>query len=78
MTSVVDLRARNAGFRLRTRPELIRDVAVACSSLGDLSHAGIGEANLAGIERTVEGVRRLLADLRQLAPTSTGGDGDAA
>lgn len=67
-----DLRARNSGFRQRTRDELHHDLTAACASLGALADHGTVDHHLVGIERTLEGMRRLLVDLR------TGGNPNAA
>ena len=70
---VLDFRAR--GHIQRPRIDLLRDLHGALESLGALAAEwrtnGVHEADLAGIGRTCEGIRRLLVDLH-------GGEPDAA
>lgn len=67
---VADFRAR--GHVQRSRADLLHDLQAALESLGAVATSwaacGARESDLAGIGRTCEGVRRLLADLDGGAP----------
>ncbi|NCT68083.1 MAG: hypothetical protein GXC76_10635 [Rhodanobacteraceae bacterium] len=67
-----DLRARRLRYVTRAPGDLLRDVSAACASLGDIADRGVTDTDLPAIARTVEGIRRVLGQLR------TGGNHDAA
>jgi len=69
ISSLDDLRARNAGLRQRSVAELNADLTAGCESLGHLgakwwASGFIPDTDLAAVDRTVAGLQRLLVDLR--------------